>query len=379
MVDLALSSMALAVYSKAHRNHMAAKEASSRYHCLLQIVQEHIVQVETSNLSEEDTDAYLMAIYLMSRYENTTTRLSDFSVRNSFQSLATWSHHNGAMAVLKVWYDKPSRGTATVIIKYTRRGLIRSCLLRKLLIPDWMLDGEDFGEIDWELEHDRIIVSLVNLRRTLAGLEQRESLFCMETRPLLQHLDQLDKALQAWMTKCANQYTYQQHILSDPGPLPQQHLYSCRMFTYSRIGDAATWGTYFAERMLIDDTKLKVLATAHIKSSKQTQYGKQRLASGANIDHMASNLASTLPFCLERITHIKPGPLSKQSSITLRLEVDVKPYAASLMVWPLSIASSLGTMQDHPWIWFKAELAELGRILGDGVLQDAQTNQWTRL
>ncbi|KAL8641098.1 MAG: hypothetical protein Q9226_008673 [Calogaya cf. arnoldii] len=195
MVDLALSSMALAVFSRTQQHPLAATEASSRYQSLLRLAQERVARLSSSLLDERDIDACLLAILLMGRYEGLIYRPGNPDLKQSFSSLPIWSHHKGAMAILRFWYDHLNRTPATTLIRDTRRGLIRSSLLRNLPIPDWMLDGTRFGERDLEQDYDRIFVRTVNLQYASASLQQKKRLDITQIERLSYKADELDKAL----------------------------------------------------------------------------------------------------------------------------------------------------------------------------------------
>jgi len=223
MVDLALSSMALAVYSRVQQCPPAAAEASSGYHKLLRITRNRIAQLTTSKLDERDIDSCLLAVS-----------------QNSISALTCWSHTDGSMAIMKVWYDKLNHSTSTPIIKHTRRGLIRSCLLRKIPLPDWIKDGSPFGEHDDELFCDRILVRLVNLHRSVAELQQNDCL----TRATIEELDNeiryLSEQLNDWTNQIPIKCTFQKHNCHKiTEPWPQRHFYSTVVYSYPQPSNAS--------------------------------------------------------------------------------------------------------------------------------------------
>lgn len=85
-------------------------------------------------------------------------RPADSNSNVSFNSLQSWSHHDGAIAILKVWNNNPSHDAPTFIMTQTRRGSIMSSLLRSLPIPQWIQNGRRFGEDKLELDYDRLAV-----------------------------------------------------------------------------------------------------------------------------------------------------------------------------------------------------------------------------
>ncbi|MCJ1460052.1 hypothetical protein MMC28_010431 [Mycoblastus sanguinarius] len=370
--------MALAVYSRSMQHPPAATEASSKYHRLLQVAQERIAQVGfLPTLDERNIEACLLAVFLMGRYEGAIHRPGDPNSNDAF----TWSHHDGAMAILKVWNDNLSHNPANFIIKQTRRGLIRCCLLRNLPLPDWMLDGIRFGEHDLELNYDRIFVRIVNLHYASASLQQKNGLQITKAEMLNNEARELDKALQDWVVQFPSTWSYQRHVLTEPDDLwPRRHFYSSIVYSYSKPGYATVWSQYFAARMLINSTRLRVLDLSPPNPLADFTYEHQRLECITQLKSMAGSLASTIPFCLERfkVANNPNSPIC-QTSVTLNTNEEIKPYLASLAVWPLSIATSLEGIDARQQQWFRSELARLGRITGSGVLEYAETDQWTTL
>lgn len=376
MVDLALSSIALAVYSRTQQYPPATIEASSRYNRLLRVAQERIAQLGIPTLDERNIDACLLAVFLMGRFEGVIYRPSDLSSKNSFMSLQSWSHHDGAMAILKFWNDNMSHKTATLIIKQTRRGLIKSSLLRNLSLPDWMLNGNHFGEHDLELDYDRIVVRIVNLHYASASIQRKNGLRIAKAEELNSEARELDKALQDWAAQISSTCSFKQHILTEPDPLPRTHFYSLVVYSYSRPGYAAVWSQYFAMRMLINSIRLRVLEPSCQNPLVDFTYEQQRLGCITQLRAMADSLASTIPFCLERFKADNLHSSTRQTSITIITDEEIKPYLASLAVWPLTIASSLERIDVRQQLWFRSELAKLGRITGNSVLECAETEQW---
>jgi len=381
ILDLALSSVALAVFSRTQRHGPAAIEASRKYYRLLQIAQATIL-----SLDKENIDAYLLAIYFMSRYEDSVHCPSHLNRKTSFTTtIQSFLHHDGALAILSVWKDHLSHSQpATDVVKHTRRGMIRSALLRHLALPGWMLQGGSFGEHGLELEYDGIVVRITGVRQRLSSLlqdnisPQRTSYkLTLTAEELNKEAQDIDKALQDWRTHFPSTWCYQRHTLSDPYPWPMRDFYSPVVYSYSSPAYAAVWNLYYATRMLINDTRLRILALSH--PSPDDLSPEQRLECLSHIEIMANDLASSVPFCLQRFKVTDNcNSSSHQSSITLSADEGIKPYLVSLIVWPLTIASGLGAgdADIKQRLWFKSELARLGTIVGVGVLECAETEQW---
>ena len=380
MVDLALSSMALAVFSRTQRHPVAAAEASVRYDRLLRIAQERIAQVGISTLDEREIDACLLAIFLMGRYEAVIYSPSNLNREGSFSTLRLWFHHNGAMAILKVWYDNPSRIPATFITKQTRRGLIRASLLRNLPLPHWIMDGKVFGERDLELDYDRIFVRSVNLHHESVSFRQMNSLSIKKAKDLNNEAQELDKALEDWVTRLPSIWSYQQHILKEPDLLPKKHFYYPIVYSHSNFGSAAVWNQYFSLRMLVNSIRLRILGVDCPSLTDDITHEQQQRDCMARLKAISDSLAFSIPSCLERfkVVDVPNSPIC-QTSITFNKDDEIKPNLAVLAVWPLTVASILEGIDPKQQLWFRSQLARLGRTTGEGVLECTETDPWVTL
>lgn len=382
ILDLAVSSMALAVFSQAQHSPTAALEASVRYQKLLQTTQRTI-----SRLNGGNTDACLLAIWFMSRYEHAEHRPSYLNPRMPFvPQLRSFKHHDGALAILRSWVERLSRDRPmTDVIKHTRRGMIKSALLRNLAIPDWMLEGGNFAEIGIDFEYDRIIVQLANVRHRLSILldGKNSSPFAFEKfASTAEELDieaqNLDYALENWTSQLPRAWSFTQHKLSDTQLWPTPDFYSSIVLTYSSLAHAAVWNQYYATRMLINNTRLKILDVSHA-NSENCPY-QRRTKCYCTLDIMANKLASSIPFCLKKIEVNKQPDVSlQQESIILAPNRDLRPYVACLAVWPLSIASGLRYLDLGQQLWFRSQLACLGKLVGARFFECADTNHWIEL
>ncbi|KAL9081384.1 MAG: hypothetical protein Q9157_000103 [Trypethelium eluteriae] len=369
MVDLALASVALFVFAQTQQCPLAAAEASARYCRLLRMARDQIPRVGDPVSDQRNFDSCLLAVFLMGRYEGARHRPGD--PRSN-----AWSHHDGAMAILKVWNDNPSRQTATAMVKQTRRGLMRSLLLRDLRLPDWMLDGDQFGEHGLELDYDRIIVRIINLRYASKDHPQRSSPLVVGINTLNKEAQELDEALQSWATRLSITCSYHLRILTASDSWPSTHFYSSRVYIYSCLEIAAVWSQYFAARMLINSTRLRTLELTRLSFLNDFTYEQQRLECVTQLNAMADSLASTVPYCLERFKVDDSTSSIHQSPLLINTDERIKPYLASSVVWPLTVAVGLEGIDLRQQLWFKSELARMGEILGDGAVQFADKCSW---
>ena len=381
MVDLALSCMALAVYSRTQQHPTASAEGSKRFYQLLQVVQDRLAHVGTVPVDEANVDACLLTVFLMARYTSAAHRPDEPEPIDTFEKLQGWSHRDGSTAIMKVWHDNFSSDSASVIVKQTRRGLIRSSLLRRLPVPDWMLDGVRFGESEMDVDHDRIFVRVVNLCYDFATLQQDTSATASQMEELNAQAQNLDEAMQKWGNAFPSTYAPEKHTLDEADQtFPRQHFYSSDVQIYPSIGQAAVWSQYYATRMLINSRLMKILtASRPDRPFLVFTYARQMQDCVARVKDMGERLASNVPFALECVK-VDPGnSKTNKTSITLNEKEDVKPFYANLVIWPLSMAASLEAVDSELRQWFRSELSLTGRMVGDGILQCAEAGDWPML
>lgn len=378
-LDLALSTVALAVFSRAKKNTEAAKRAALNYHQLV-----YTMQASIGSVKEENIDTCLVAIFSMSRYEDALFDINQISYGKSFTSnLRSFSHHDGSLAVLNVWIRLRGRSTpATNVIKHTRRGLIRSFILRNLALPAFLHDGKLFGENGLELEYDAILVRILNIRQRLSILRLSEKGQICTTvgfSSLAYWIDKeaqdIDLALQHWTAHFPNTWSYRKHTL----PFFKRWVkrYHCieLVYSYSTPAQAAVWCQYFAMRLLISSTRLRNLELLDLYSDKSASE-KRRLECTSSIEHLSKDLISSIPYCLQELDGIiDPKPDSSKMYIPTKTE-NLEPHLANLVIWPLTIAAGIENLNLNYKAWFRSELARIGKLIGYGVLECAESDEW---
>ncbi|KAL8689737.1 MAG: hypothetical protein Q9218_004651 [Villophora microphyllina] len=380
MVDLALSSMALAVFSQTHRHEPAAIQATNRYHSLLLTLQKRIGLFETRLTDEADVDACLLVIFIMARYETVLFRANHLVSPNAFALMQNWSHHDGAMAVLKTWLQQSDHKPASFIVKHNRRGLLKSALLRNLPLPDWILDGSRFGESGMELGYDRIFVRTINTHYGLTSLPLDSSSSTAEAERLYYDAQSLTEDLEDWVAQFPNEWSIQRHSLENSGTWPRKHFYAPMFYSFQKLGYGVAWSLYFAARMLISSIRLRLLGLFRQDTQPSLSQRAQWLESADDIEKAADGLAATVPICIGRVKVVNDRvPECIEPTFELATDQILEPHLAHLLIWTLTIASSVAGMQPKQQAWFRTELAELGRSIGSSILECAETDRWGTL
>lgn len=298
--------------------------------------------------------------------------------KGSPSSQHSWAHHDGAMAILKAWNEKQRKNAPSDIVKQSRRGLLRSALLRNRSLPVWVRDGSRFGEYGPDLGFDGILVRVVNLRHAFKSLEQNQLSDAAEIEHLSSEARELDAACREWVVRLPSEWSFEP--LTVPSSWPRRSFYSSTVYICARHGYAAVWLQYFATQMLISSTLLRLLQLSRPPRAQFQAHGpthQEERECTKNLKSMADSLASTIPFSLGRFMVHRPEAPGYPPTLTRNADEEIPPTLALPTIWPLSVASALGGVEPSQKLWYCAELGNLGRVLGDGALMCAGTDEWT--
>ena len=383
MVDLALSSVALAVFARAQRFGQGFSYASTMYYQLLQTARQQITELQARGITHpSDVESCLLTALLMCRYEGVSRASGDLSHDSSIASLRSWSHFDGIVALLKIWNVNKGEFSATSIIKQARRQIIKLSLLRKRTLPDWLLDGRDFGESSAvELDYDRALVQMVVLRHRLFVCLQNQAFPTEATSQLISETQTVDRNLQLWMASVDNANPYRQHQLEvvRKNDRPLKHFYSQTNYSYTSPEWAAVWLELYAVRLIITDTRLRCLRELSSRISQPALGVDQEQSCQEIINQTANKMAYSVPFVIERFHCTTTHTTADDPSIELNKDENIAPYLVNWISWPLAVVSSLPSVDDKQRIWFKSELGEYGKMIGDRVLERAGSQQWIEL
>ncbi|KAH6870979.1 hypothetical protein B0T10DRAFT_553528 [Thelonectria olida] len=374
IVDLAFSSLALSVFARLQNCRPAAAEACKSYLRLLQHMQSRILHVNNGNLDAGEVDAYLLAAHFMARYESFVQNHGDATDSEPLKLINVWSHIDGAAAILKIWYDNRHHYTPTAAIKQTRRKLIKSSLLREQPLPRWLADGGLFGERDIALEFDHLIIQFIDIRHKYLKLKQVSedgTSIPQEVDGLINESRKLDQDIQDWSTRLPSKWSYDTHVLAETCDYSEDHLYSTTILSCARPGYSAVWNEYHATRMLISHTRLQILDL--VVAQPNFAYQSETLECLAQLNSSADSLASFVPFCLDYIR--MRSHQTSAASVEISNE-PFKPYLASLVVWPMSLASGLQMLEPAQRQWFRSALFRVSKASSECLHPYAMSDYW---
>ncbi|KAF2493745.1 hypothetical protein BU16DRAFT_422248, partial [Lophium mytilinum] len=381
LVNLAISSIALALFSRTQQCPQAGVQAAAQYQKLLQLLQLTLISLNQNNI-----ESCLLAISHMGLYENAIYRPQKQGNASLSMALPSMPHDEGALVLLKFWKEHLSlRQPATNVVKTIRREAIKHALLGKVALPEWMKDGAAFGEDGLALEYDTILIRIASVRQRLSALFQYKSSRQPDAKelaglaePLNQEAQDIDQALQDWRMNFPNAWSYTRHRLPTHRLWPKTSFFSPEVSVYRRLEDAAVWARYFSSRMLVLSTRLSILQ--NIEVNPDSLQHEQSSGCRFKLQATAASLASTVPFCLERFKFANGPDLADQDITLNKSEITTNPYAAGLVTNPLVTASSIVShLPKEQKSWFQSQLAQLGRVSGFGIFEIATTERWSDL
>lgn len=357
MTQRAISVIALVLFGKTQNQPQAIVDACVAYQQLLQDI-----QVSISSPDECDIEACLLAIFCMGRYEDAVH--STNQPITHMWALRSSSHHDGALAVLKAFRNRQGSGTQDIpdIVKHTRRGMIKSALLRNRNLPEWIVEGKEFGEEGLELEKDSMLVKLVGLRQRLRSLrdgqEKGAHNILQEAANIAKEAQDLDLEMSNWPNRFPSTWTREEHTLpAKPGirDSPQ------KVSSYQSFAYASIWTKHYAARMLVNSLLIQSLALANPLPPLSPTVSE--ISARANLTEMAEEFQCSLPFCFGNLE----GTVKEE---------DMHPITIRWVAWPLTMVMLVEEFEGALKEVFVDAIVSIGKRVGIGALEKAGDGMW---
>ncbi|PYI20318.1 hypothetical protein BO99DRAFT_442366 [Aspergillus violaceofuscus CBS 115571] len=416
LLEKALTPLALAYFARAQNCPSARTEAARAYSAVLREARSIFASMSLATGARIDgigIDVLLLMIFFMSRYEDTVhprsvslrfrggagnPRGSGNGSPKELRSgmLASCAHQDGAVAVLRVWVDAcrcrgghiGSGGIPSEVVKLTRRAVMRSALMRGMMLPEWMHSGEVFGEATGGVEErlDALAVRVVELRgRSVApgfrvadgagagsaqtSCEERWIGAAAAAKRVYSEGNRVRSALEAW--KGEVDWIQREMVAAKE-----------KVYYFPTLAQAVLWCHYLTLAMLSESVCLRVLKFVKHEIAGSGAAGwcdhlaARDLAAAHEVDlkTLARQLMASVPFVLGQV-HITENAAWGVRNATWDKTLPPSPYRASLLVWPLTVASGIDRLEEQQR-WFKAQLGYLGRVTGVGVLECAEGEEW---
>ncbi|PYH76898.1 hypothetical protein BO82DRAFT_406727 [Aspergillus uvarum CBS 121591] len=411
LLEKAFTSLALAYFARAQNCPPARTEAARAYSAVLREARSTLASISVATGARIDgfgIDVLLLMIFFMSRYEDTVhSRSVSLRFRGGAGNprgsgdgspkglrsgmLASFAHHDGAVAVLRVWVDTcrcrgghMGRGAIpSEVVKLTRRAVMRSALMRGMMLPEWMHSGEVFEEGTGGVEErlDALAVRVVELRGRSVALggagadsgqtscEERWFGAAAAAKRVYSEGKRVRSALEAW--KGGVDWIQREMVAAKE-----------KVYYFPTLAQAVLWCHYLTLAMLSESVCLRVLEFVKHEITGSGAAGwcdhlaARDLAAAHEVDlkTLARQLMASVPFVLGQV-QITESAAWGVCNATWDKTLPPSPYRASLLVWPLTVASGIDRLEEQQR-WFKAQLGYLGRVTGVGVLECAEGEEW---
>lgn len=363
LVAYALSSVSLAIFSRLTKSFAATVEASTQYASLLKLLRPALL-----SLDQVDLEACLLAVLLMSFYEDAMYQQLPSSVP-LLQELQNARHYDGILALLRQWTITNPSTTGSTVIKHARRAYLKSTLTQGKLLPEWLRDGERYGETGLDLEFDKLWIRMITARQSVTVHQSAQDGGQLET--VYDDLRKIDIGLQVWTAMFPSSWRSHSINPEHSQVTPNQNFFSGTIYVHENLSAAAAWVRFYATRMLLCSIRIDALHLRSVTTDPaliKAQVDEQL----ATIHAAAVSLACTLPYVLGRITVSRDGD-------EYHISNNKEGYAVvfdSGLIMPMLIASGLRYVDISLRHWFKSQVVQMGQTMGYGLLEMATRHDW---
>lgn len=382
VVKLALSSLALQLFSRSQNLPKAAVEAAVRYQQLLSATRAELLM-----LSEKNIDACLLAVTLMTQFEDLSLHTSPALESDHQVSEGTLapisSHLNGATAILHLWKLRLYRNhPVSNGIKLARRALIQHHLLYGSAPPEWMENGQSFGEGGLDAMYDGILVHITKIRYQLSKISRLEASY-MHMSPSRESLlndlyakcQDIKLSIEAWSRSFPSNWHRLRHTIKVSDSCPPEGFFSSTAYSYSTFAAGAFWLRDYFLRIVVNDMHLRVLDL--LPASSGDSLDRRRATCAYDLEAASNALASTIPFVLGRLIISDAHPV--QGRITIHARNRSTPYVIRLVMGPLLLVIRSRYISQELKVWFIAELKSLGKTAGIASFGHFPVKHWPRI
>ncbi|KAM0720496.1 hypothetical protein Q7P37_004632 [Cladosporium fusiforme] len=375
-LHLAVSTLSRAVFGRARGIPVALIRADQSYaQCLVRTQQAVMGQ------AIESMDELLLTAMLMGFFENIrfNVGLSEPSENKTdaigSRFLNVFSHYEGAMGLLRIRRERSDESDLD-LDKAVRRQIIRASILRGHTVPEWLQEGEKYGESGVVLQMDSLMVRTAAFRsRALAFFPKASSALPTST-PDLEYLAHTGKELEddlvEWAQSVPQEWQATQIALSaNPEALGSEMAFQGRQNSYTSHGHASIWLRQRALRLIINSIFIKFIAVRLQSDPNNTHILWKRDRMCGNLDTVSSNLCADVPFFFDNpVLPGKEGTSATGASQASTPSQDaISPKLAGLVAWPLAVAVSTENVPEPQRQWLQKKLKAVASSLGDSVLE----------
>ncbi len=251
---------------------------------------------------------------------------------------------------------------------------MRTCILRGIIIPEFLQGGEDYGEEGPALELDALMVRVAALRTKSLALLYNEiagpSFDIIGSEDLAAEAQNLDTALASWPMSLPEKWRF---CRLPPSSISGEYTqtYNGIVHSYATHGHAAIWGRYRSIRLIVNSIRIRYftyqLQTVNYPSQRSF-IAVQQQAILATIEVIAAELCGCVPFFFNQLDQTGTRSIL-MGKYSIRTSEEILPKMAALLAWPLTVVISCEYIPEPHRQWLKGKLSVVAKSLGDAVLE----------
>jgi hypothetical protein len=244
-------------------------------------------------------------------------------------------------------------------------------------VPDWLQQGEDFGESGPALQIDSFMVRVAAFRSRALEFFPRASLALPTSIPDLDILAHTGKQLEGdlldWAESMSGEWRCDKSM--PPGVAHNDAVgdtYEGHRNSYTSYGHASLWLRQRALRIIINSIFIKFISARMQHSTNHAHLLWKQERMRRNLDSISGELCGDISyFFTHGSSDLEPSLTLTQVVPSLRTrELTILPSLASMLAWPLAVAVSTENVPEPQRLWLQSKLSAVADSLGDAILHD---------
>lgn len=327
------------------------------------------------------SDGVLLAVMLLSFYENVMLDQTPFTSDQSMESIGSraFAHHDGAISMLKLRQQSQQRTSrSTQLDMLVRRQLVRTLLLRYMPVPPWLRSGKQFGEQGLAFDLECFMIQTAELRHqrndllvdfakpTVSARSDRLSQLCR----LLADTQTLDNVLVIWADHLPSQFHYTTVTVQNIGcAWTSQNTLDGTVHIYSTTGHASVWNRWRSLRLILNEIMLKLSPTLTQTLGPTTALLEQPARS--TIHSLVDDICASVPYVLGFLGFQTEGEgnLIVKVKVPTSLKERCKASSASSLCWPLNEAIMVSEITERHRRYLRDRILDVSEIVDDGIMK----------
>ncbi|KAL8916204.1 MAG: hypothetical protein Q9208_008656 [Pyrenodesmia sp. 3 TL-2023] len=375
-LNLAISAVSYATFGRARKSQAAIDAGSMEYSKALAKT-----NLALSDAREACQDEVLLAVMLLSFYENAVTGTTSNSLVQDIKSIGArcFAHHDGAMAMLKLRRQRDHRtGRNNELDKLVRRQLMRTWLLRSMRPPSWFSDGSRFGEHGCALELDHCMMEAAKLRHQARAVSSDGTAPTSEIQSgkkarhqsIFAKAQILDDVLIIWANQRPVDDRYSMHFVQDDERAGTgDRIFGSTVHLYRTAGHAGMWNRYRAIRLIVNDIMLRILSLTERSLGSNAE--SLTPAVSLRIQGLADELCASIPYSLGLVEAdwANGCDVAIIRRVPASLNMVVKASEASFLCWPLNEALMVSGVPGRHQRYIRDRMLDVSEVVDDGVME----------